>query len=122
MLHIHNIQKYYGSNNSNIVKALDDISFDVQKGEFLGIMGSSGAGKSTLLNCISTIDSVSAGKIILDGKEVNLLKDKMLARFRRENLGFIFQDFSLLDNLTIYDNIALALTINNVPTDVIKKK
>ena len=66
-------------------------------------MGSSGAGKSTLLNCISTIDSVSAGKIILDGKEVNLLKDKMLARFRRENLGFIFQDFSLLDNLTIYD-------------------
>jgi len=121
LLHIHNIQKYYGSNNSNIVKALDDISFDVQKGEFLGIMGSSGAGKSTLLNCISTIDSVSAGKIILDGKEVNLLKDKMLARFRRENLGFIFQDFSLLDNLTIYDNIALALTINNVPTDVIKK-
>ena len=120
LLHIHNIQKYYGSNNSNIVKALDDISFDVQKGEFLGIMGSSGAGKSTLLNCISTIDSVSAGKIILDGKEVNLLKDKMLARFRRENLGFIFQDFSLLDNLTIYDNIALALTINNVPTDVIK--
>ena len=116
LLHIHNIQKYYGSNNSNIVKALDDISFDVQKGEFLGIMGSSGAGKSTLLNCISTIDSVSAGKIILDGKEVNLLKDKMLARFRRENLGFIFQDFSLLDNLTIYDNIALALTINNVPT------
>ena len=112
LLHIHNIQKYYGSNNSNIVKALDDISFDVQKGEFLGIMGSSGAGKSTLLNCISTIDSVSAGKIILDGKEVNLLKDKMLARFRRENLGFIFQDFSLLDNLTIYDNIALALTIN----------
>lgn len=111
LLHIHNIQKYYGSNNSNIVKALDDISFDVQKGEFLGIMGSSGAGKSTLLNCISTIDSVSAGKIILDGKEVNLLKDKMLARFRRENLGFIFQDFSLLDNLTIYDNIALALTI-----------
>lgn len=122
LLHIHNIQKHYGSNNSNIVKALDDISFDVQKGEFLGIMGSSGAGKSTLLNCISTIDSVSAGKIILDGKEVNLLKDKMLARFRRENLGFIFQDFSLLDNLTIYDNIALALTINNVPTDVIKKK
>lgn len=94
LLHIHNIQKYYGSNNSNIVKALDDISFDVQKGEFLGIMGSSGAGKSTLLNCISTIDSVSAGKIILDGKEVsNLLKDKMLARFRRENLGFIFSGF-----------------------------
>lgn len=85
-------------------------------------MGASGAGKTTLLNCISTIDTVSAGHIILDGKEVTSLKDKMLARFRRENLGFIFQDFSLLDNLTIYDNIALALVINNVPGPEIKRR
>lgn len=120
LLRVQNIQKYYGSNNNNIVKALDDISFDVNKGEFLGIMGASGAGKTTLLNCISTIDNVSAGNIILDGKEITILKDKMLARFRRENLGFIFQDFSLLDNLTIYDNIALALTINGVSTAEIK--
>lgn len=120
LLRIQNIQKYYGSNNNNIVKALDDISFDVNEGEFLGIMGASGAGKTTLLNCISTIDSVSAGNIILKGEEVTALKNKMLARFRRKNLGFIFQDFSLLDNLTIYDNIALALTINSVPTTEIK--
>ena len=122
LLHIQNIQKYYGSNNNNIVKALDDISFDVNKGEFLGIMGASGAGKTTLLNCISTIDTVSAGHIILGENDVTTLKNKMLAQFRRENLGFVFQDFSLLDNLTIYDNIALALTINGVSSVEIKRR
>lgn len=122
LLRIKNIQKYYGSNNNNIVKALDDTSFDVNEGEFLGIMGASGAGKTTLLNCISTIDNVSAGYITLKGQEITMLKDKMLARFRRENLGFIFQDFSLLDNLTIYDNIALALTINGVASIEIREK
>lgn len=122
LLRIKNIQKYYGSNNNNIVKALDDISFDVNEGEFLGIMGASGAGKTTLLNCISTIDNVSAGYITLKGQEITMLKDKMLACFRRENLGFIFQDFSLLDNLTIYDNIALALTINGVASIEIREK
>lgn len=122
LLSIKNIQKYYGSNNSNIVKALDDISFDVNEGEFLGIMGASGAGKTTLLNCISTIDKVSAGYITLKGQEITTLKDKMLACFRRENLGFIFQDFNLLDSLTLYDNIALALTINGVPPVKIKEK
>ena len=122
LLRIKNIQKYYGSNNNNIVKALDDISFDVNEGEFLGIMGASGAGKTTLLNCISTIDNVSAGYITLKGQEITMLKDKMLARFRRENLGFVFQDFSLLDNLTIYDNIALALTINGVASIEIREK
>lgn len=104
------------------MKALDDISFDVNEGEFLGIMGASGAGKTTLLNCISTIDNVSAGYITLKGQEITMLKDKMLARFRRENLGFVFQDFSLLDNLTIYDNIALALTINGVASIEIREK
>ena len=122
LLHIQNIQKYYGSINNNIVKALDDISFDVNKGEFLGIMGASGAGKTTLLNCIATIDTVSAGHIILENNDITTLKNKMLAQFRRENLGFIFQDFSLLDNLTIYDNIALALTINGVSSIEIKRR
>lgn len=122
LLHIQNIQKYYGSNNNNIVKALDDISFDVNKGEFLGIMGASGAGKTTLLNCISTIDTVSAGHITLGDNDITTLKNKMLAQFRRENLGFVFQDFSLLDNLTIYDNIALALTINGVSSVEIKRR
>lgn len=93
LLRIKNIQKYYGSNNNNIVKALDDISFDVNEGEFLGIMGASGAGKTTLLNCISTIDNVSAGYITLKGQEITMLKDKMLARFRRENHWVHFSRF-----------------------------
>lgn len=122
LLRIQNIQKYYGTNNNNIVKALDDISFAVNKGEFLGIMGASGAGKTTLLNCIATIDTVSAGHIILGDNDITTLKNKMLAQFRRENLGFVFQDFSLLDNLTIYDNIALALTINGVSSVEIKRR
>lgn len=85
------------------------------EGEFVGIMGASGSGKTTLLNCISTIDTVSAGHIYLDGTDVTEINEKQIARFRRENLGFVFQDFNLLDTLTISENIALALTINKVP-------
>ena len=98
-----------------ITKAIQDISFSVQAGEFVGIMGASGSGKTTLLNCISTIDTVSAGHIYLDGTDVTEINEKEIARFRRENLGFVFQDFNLLDTLTISENIALALTINQVP-------
>ena len=98
-----------------MTRAIDDISFSVSSGEFLGIMGASGSGKTTLLNCISTIDTVSAGSILLEGRDITQLKPKELARFRRENLGFIFQDFNLLDTLTVGENIALALTINKVP-------
>ena len=108
------IQKYYG-NSGNVTKAIQDISFSVQEGEFVGIMGASGSGKTTLLNCISTIDTVSAGHIYLDGTDVTEINEKQIARFRRENLGFVFQDFNLLDTLTISENIALALTINKVP-------
>ena len=108
------IQKYYG-NGGNITKAINDISFSVEPGEFLGIMGASGSGKTTLLNCISTIDTVSAGHIYLEGADITEIKPKSLARFRRENLGFVFQDFNLLDTLTISENIALALSINKTP-------
>ena len=108
------IKKYYG-NGGTITKAIEDISFSVQAGEFVGIMGASGSGKTTLLNCISTIDTVSAGHIYLDGTDVTEINEKEIARFRRENLGFVFQDFNLLDTLTISENIALALTINKVP-------
>ena len=111
ILKLDHIQKYYG-NSGNVTKAIQDISFSVQEGEFVGIMGASGSGKTTLLNCISTIDTVSAGHIYLDVTEIN---EKQIARFRRENLGFVFQDFNLLDTLTISENIALALTINKVP-------
>lgn len=121
ILKLEHIQKYYG-NEGNITKAIKDISFLVNEGEFLGIMGASGSGKTTLLNCISTIDTVSAGHIYLEGTDVTEIKPKSLAQFRRENLGFVFQDFNLLDTLTISENIALALTINNVPTREIEPR
>ncbi len=112
MLQVQNIEKYYGSKN-NVTKALDRVSFDVEAGEFLAIMGASGSGKTTLLNCISTIDAISAGKILLDGVSVADLSEHELAKFRRERLGFVFQDFNLLDTLTIEENIGLALSLNH---------
>ena len=113
ILKLENVEKYYG-NKSNLTKALDQVSFEVESGEFLGIMGASGSGKTTLLNCISTIDRVSAGRILVEGKEITGMKGNALNRFRREKLGFIFQDFNLLDTLTAYENIELPLSIQNV--------
>ena len=113
ILEVKQIEKYYG-NKSNLTKAIDNISFDVNEGEFVGIMGASGSGKTTLLNCISTIDKVTAGNIIINGENITKLKGNKLNKFRREELGFIFQDFNLLDTLTVYENIALALTIQKV--------
>jgi len=110
VLKVQAIEKYYGNKN-NLTKALAGVSFEVDRGEYVGIMGASGSGKTTLLNCISTIDNVSSGHIIVDDKDITALKSKALAKFRREELGFIFQDFNLLDTLTAYENIALALTI-----------
>ncbi|MDM0599280.1 ABC transporter ATP-binding protein [Clostridium perfringens] len=110
ILSVENIEKYYG-NKDNITKAIDNINFEVDKGEFVGIMGPSGSGKTTLLNCISTIDNVTTGSIVINGKDITKLKSKELEKFRRDELGFIFQDFNLLDTLTAYENIALALTI-----------
>ena len=118
VLKLEHIQKYYG-NGENVTKAIQDISFSVQEGEFVGIMGASGSGKTTLLNCISTIDTVSTGHIYLDGTDVTEINEKQIARFRRKNLGFMFQDFNLLDTLTISENIALALTINKIPASEI---
>lgn len=121
ILKLDHIQKFYG-NQGNITKAINGISFSVSEGEFVGIMGASGSGKTTLLNCISTIDTVSAGHIYLDGTDVTEIREKALARFRRENLGFVFQDFNLLDTLTVSENIALALTINHTPLEQIAGK
>ena len=121
VLKIDNIEKYYG-NKGNIVKAVDGISFNVKKGEFVGVMGPSGSGKTTLLNLIATIDDVSSGNIYLDGKDLTEINQKKIAKFRRENLGFIFQDFNLLDTLTIHENIALALTINKTKKSEIDNK
>lgn len=113
ILRIRNIEKYYG-NRTNLTKAIDNISFDVNEGEFVAIMGASGSGKTTLLNCIATIDRVSGGHIYVEGNDITELNDKQLAAFRRDKLGFIFQDFNLLDTLTAYENIALAFSIQKV--------
>ena len=121
LVDIQNIEKYYG-NRSNVTKAIDNISFTVKKGEFVGVMGPSGSGKTTLLNCISTIDTVTSGKIFINDQDITKLKRNGLAKFRREELGFIFQDFNLLDTLTAYENIALALTINKVPASKIDER
>ncbi|MDU1453994.1 MAG: ABC transporter ATP-binding protein [Paeniclostridium sordellii] len=121
ILKICKLEKYYGSKGS-IVKAIDDISFSVSKGEFIGVMGPSGSGKTTLLNMIATIDEVTSGNIYLGDKDLTDISPKDIAKFRRENLGFIFQNFNLLDTLTIHENIALALTIKKTKKSEIDKK
>lgn len=121
ILQIKNIEKYYG-NKGNLTKAINNISFDIENKEYVAIMGASGSGKTTLLNCISTIDKVTSGHIFIGDQEVTNLKGNKLNKFRREQLGFIFQDFNLLDTLTAYENIALALTIQKVNAKEIEKR
>ena len=121
ILKVKNVEKYYGS-KSSLTKAINDISFEVGKGEFVAIMGASGSGKTTLLNLISTIDKVTAGEIYVDGENITKLKGNKLNKFRRDKLGFIFQDFNLLDTLTGYENISLSLAIQNVSHNEQKKR
>ena len=121
ILKVEKIEKYYG-NKDNMTKAINNISFRVDKGEFVGIMGPSGSGKTTLLNCISTIDTVTIGNIIINDKDITKMKSNQLENFRKDELGFIFQDFNLLDTLTAYENIALALTIQGVKSTEIDGK
>lgn len=121
ILTIENISKYYG-NKSNLTKAISNISMNVDKGEFIAIMGASGSGKTTLLNVISTIDKVTSGHIYIEGQDITKLKGNDLNRFRREELGFIFQEFNLLDTLTAYENIALALQIQNFKAKAIEQQ
>ena len=116
ILEVKNVTKYYGGGQA-VIKALDGISLEVEKGEFVAIMGASGSGKSTLLNVIATIDKVSSGDIILDGQSLCDCKDAELAKFRRDKLGFIFQDYNLLDTLTIEENIILPLNLARVPKE-----
>ena len=121
ILEVKTVEKYYG-NRGNLTKAINNISFNVYEGEFVGIMGASGSGKTTLLNCISTIDKVTSGHILISGTDVTELRGEKLNKFRREDLGFIFQDFNLLDTLTAYENIALALTIQGKKPKEIDEK
>lgn len=120
LIRICDIEKYYGSGNS-ITKAVDRVSFQVDRGEFIGIMGASGFGKTTLLNMISTIDRVSAGHIYYGDTDITMLKEEGLAKFRKENLGFVFQEFNLLDTLTIRENIELPMTLQKKKkTEIVK--
>lgn len=121
ILTIENISKYYG-NKSNLTKAISNISLKINKGDFVAIMGASGSGKTTLLNVISTIDKVTSGHIYVEGLDITKLKGNNLNKFRREELGFIFQDFNLLDTLTAYENIALALQIQNIKAKIIDQR
>ncbi|MDE6025529.1 MAG: ABC transporter ATP-binding protein [Lachnospiraceae bacterium] len=121
ILKLEEVEKYYGG-KINLTKALDKVSFSVDKGEFVGIMGSSGSGKTTLLNCISTIDRVTAGHIFMEGEDITNIRGNNLNKFRREKLGFIFQDFNLLDTLTALENISIALSIQGVNAGEIEKR
>jgi len=121
LLSVRDVQKVYGSREA-VTRALDDVSFDIREGEFVGVMGPSGSGKSTLLNCISTIDTVTSGSIILNGRDITQLRSRQLSKFRRDDLGFIFQDANLLDTLTGFENIALALTIKGEKADSVRAK
>ena len=121
LLSVRDVRKVYGSREA-VTRALDDVSFDIAQGEFVGVKGPSGSGKSTLLNCISTIDTVTSGNIILNGLDITQLRSRQLSKFRRDDLGFIFQDANLLDTLTGFENIALALTIKGEKADSVRAK
>ena len=123
LLEVTNLKKIYTTRfGGNKVQALNNVNFSVEKGEFVAIMGESGSGKTTLLNILATLDKPTSGDVLLDGKSLGHLSDKEISTFRRKNLGFVFQDFNLLDTLTAYENIALALSIQKVSVKEIEKR
>lgn len=121
ILTVEHLRRDYGRRGS-VTRAVDDVSFTVDKGEFVGVMGASGSGKSTLLNCVATIDTPTAGHIRVEGRDVTAMKSRELTRFRRERLGFVFQDFNLLDTLTLEENIGLALSLNNTDPETVQRR
>lgn len=121
LLSVRRIEKVYG-NRDSVTRALAGVSFDVMPGEFVGIMGPSGSGKTTLLNCVATIDTVTSGHILVDGRDITALRSRQLSRFRRDDLGFVFQDSNLLDTLTGFENVALALTIKGTPAMEVQRR
>ena len=122
ILEVNNLKKVYGKKNEVQTSALKDINFSVNKGEFIGIMGESGSGKSTLLNIIATLDKASSGQVFINGKNLSNIKDSEISKFRREELGFVFQDFNLLDTFNNRDNIILPLVLSEIPKNEMKKR
>lgn len=122
VLNVNDVKKYYGVSSGIQSIALDGVSFTIEKGEFVGVMGPSGAGKSTLLNVIATIDSVSSGSIKIGSENICGMKEPALSDFRRNKLGFIFQDYNLLDTLTLQENIALPLILSKKKPAIIDKQ
>lgn len=120
VLNVQNISKRYETED-NVTLAVDNVSFQVPHGSFIGIMGASGSGKTTLLNLIATIDKPTSGNIEINGQSIMNIAENDMAKFRREHLGFVFQDYNLLETLTIYENIALALTIKEIPKEKIRQ-
>lgn len=121
IIEVKNLSKLYGQQGA-VCRALHEVSLEIEAGAFVAVMGPSGSGKTTLLNIISTIDKPTQGRVIIGGRETETLKEKELALFRRELIGFVFQEFNLLDNMTIRDNIALPLTLNNIKAEEILRK
>lgn len=121
LLKIKDVTKYFGSGDT-VSKALNGVSFSMAQGEFAAVMGASGSGKSTLLNVIATIDRPSAGHIVLEGQDIAAMKEEALAAFRRDHLGFIFQEYNLLDTLTVAENIVLPLNLRKCPLRETEKR
>lgn len=121
LVEVNHLRKVYGT-KGNVFVALDDINFSVKEGEFIGVMGPSGAGKSTLLNILATIDQPTQGQVLIDGTDLTELNEEQISTFRQKNLGFIFQDFNLLDTLTVKENILLPLTLNSLKTKQMEER
>lgn len=123
ILEVHNLKKIYTTRfGGNQVQALSNISFELESGEFVAIMGESGSGKTTLLNILAALDRPTSGQVLLNGKEITKIPEGQLAAFRRENLGFVFQDFNLLDTFSIQDNILLPLVLAGIPHGQMRRR
>lgn len=123
ILEVHNVKKIYTQRLGSVrVTALSNVSFTAEKGEYIAIMGESGSGKTTLLNILAALDKPTSGSVLLDGTDITSIKEKNIAKFRRDNLGFVFQEFNLLDNFTVRDNILLPLVLMGLPQDEMFKR
>lgn len=123
LLEVNNVKKIYTTRfGGNKVQALSDVTFSVEKGEYVAIMGESGSGKTTLLNILASLDKPTSGEVLLNGKDIVTIKEKEISAFRREHLGFVFQDFNLLDTFSLKDNILLPLVLAKVPYQEMEKR